>query len=183
MDVLNIHERTLRFPHQQVGALIDSLSSPTDALWPKYLWPRMGFDRPLSLGAVGGHGPIRYFVEEYSPGRSIKFRFTSPAGFNGFHGYEVVGTSHHESLLRHTLRMTTSGRAVLSWPWVFRPLHDALMEDSLAMAEASLGQNPQFKAWSPWVKFLRWLASGGRARKQGLPHRPTTAASLTGIRK
>ncbi len=31
--------------------------------------------------------------------------------------------------------MSTHGLAVLSWPLVYRPMHDALIEDSLATAE------------------------------------------------
>ena len=100
----------------------------------------MEFDRPLGVGARGGHGPIRYFIEEYVPGKSIKFRFTGPDGFDGFHGYDRVETTASTVVLRHTLKMTTHGLAILSWPLIYRPMHDALIEDSLATAEASLGQ-------------------------------------------
>ena len=85
MPVLNIHERIIAAPLDSVGRLIDSLSSPDDRLWPQELWPAMRFDRPLAVGARGGHGPIRYDVAAYAPGRSVRFRFTGPKGFNGFH--------------------------------------------------------------------------------------------------
>jgi hypothetical protein len=166
MRVLNIHEREFHVAPKRVGALIDSLSSETDALWPNHLWPRMTFDRPLGIGAIGGHGPIRYAVEEYVPGRFIKFRFTGPKGFNGYHSYEAVRTARQSVVLRHTVKMATHGPALLSWPLVFRPLHDALIEDSLATAQASLGQTPRMKQWSLWVRFLRWLMSGGKAHRQ-----------------
>ncbi len=78
MKVINIHERELGANHEQVGALIDSLASEDDRLWPGHSWPRMKFDRPLSIGATGGHGPIRYFIEGYKPGKFIKFCFTNP---------------------------------------------------------------------------------------------------------
>ncbi|UNO43730.1 DUF2867 domain-containing protein [Streptomyces sp. MST-110588] len=39
----------------------------------------MRFDRPLGVGAYGGHGPVRYRVSAYDPGRRIRFDFTSPA--------------------------------------------------------------------------------------------------------
>ena len=78
--VINIHERELDATSEQVGALTDSLSSSDDVLWPVHLWPRMELDRLLSRGAVGGHGPIKYLVEDYLPGQFIKFRFTSPRG-------------------------------------------------------------------------------------------------------
>ncbi|MBA4422178.1 MAG: hypothetical protein C0390_03620 [Syntrophus sp. (in: bacteria)] len=166
MKVLNIHERELNADRVQIGALIDSLASSEDHLWPKHIWPRMEFDRPLGLGAKGGHGPIRYFVEEYTPSKSIKFRFTGPKGFNGFHGYEIVSDPKQPLVLRHTLKMNTNGPAIVSWPLVYRPMHDALIEDSLTTAQASLGLPPKIKAWSLWVEILRWVISGGKARSQ-----------------
>jgi len=70
MEVLNVHERELEADPIQIGALIDSLASREDRLWPKHVWPRMEFDRSLGVGAKGGHGPIRYFVEEYTANQS-----------------------------------------------------------------------------------------------------------------
>ncbi len=170
MEVLNIHERVLAADSDRIGAVLDSLSSREDQLWPKDIWPRMKFDRPLGVGAKGGHGPIRYFVEEYTPGKSIKFRFTGPKGFDGFHGYEIITTSKHSTVLRHTLKMNTRGLAILSWPLVYRPMHDALLEDSLTTAQRSLGLAPQVQVWSLWVKVLRWVVSGGKARHQITPN-------------
>ncbi|MFC1580269.1 SRPBCC family protein [Thermodesulfobacteriota bacterium] len=167
--VINIHERGLDGTPEQVGMLIDSLASLKDNLWPCHSWPRMKFDRPLDVGAAGGHGPVRYFVEEYAPGRSIKFCFIGPKGFNGFHGYDMIRAEHRSVVLRHTLSMTTHGAALVSWPLLFRPLHDALIEDSFATAQASLGQPPEMQAWSSWVIFLRWAVSGGKAPPQVMP--------------
>ena len=175
MKVLNVHERVLESEPVQVGALLDSLSSREDRLWPKHIWPRMEVDRPLGVGAMGGHGPIRYFVEGYTPGRSIRFRFTGPKGFDGFHGYEIISTSKDSTVLRHTLKMNTQGLAILSWPLVYRPMHDALLEDSLATAQVSLGVDPQIEVWSLWVKVLRWVVSGGKARHQRTIGRKTDA--------
>jgi hypothetical protein len=60
----------------------------------------------------------------------------------------------------------TGGMALLSWPVLFGPLHDALIEDSLVTAQVSLGQPPQVRPWSLWVKVLRWVLSGRKARAQ-----------------
>ncbi len=57
--VLNIHSRDLHTSRDAVGALLDSLASDQDLLWPGDRWPAMRFDRPLQVGAVGGYGPIR----------------------------------------------------------------------------------------------------------------------------
>lgn len=171
MRVVNVHERALQVPVDRAGALIDSLSSPDDKLWPRKTWPRMKFDRSLGVGAAGGHGPIRYTVEAYVPGRSIRFRFTGPSGFDGHHGCEVIPTAPGSCILRHSLEMTTRGLATITWPLVFRPLHDALVEDALALGQASLGEALRFQRWSLWVRALRWLMSGGKAPSQKLVER------------
>lgn len=169
MSVTNIHERGLDSTPERVGALIESLSSRADALWPHRSWPRMKFDRPLGVDATGGHGPVRYFVEEYVPGRSVRFRFTGPKGFDGFHEFEMTRAASGKPLLRHELRMKTRGRARLSWPLVFRPMHDALLDDCLATAQASLGLPPDVRPWSLRVRFLRWVVTRGKARPQMVP--------------
>jgi hypothetical protein len=170
MDVLNIHERELRAGSAEVGALIDSLASDQDRLWPRTFWPPMRLDRPLGPGAAGGHGPIAYVIEEYRPGQLVKFRFTSPRGFDGHHWLEILPGAEHYTRLRHTIQMRISGWALLSWPFVVRHLHDALLQDALALAQASLGIAPVVSPWSWRVKFLRWAMSGGRARRQQTPH-------------
>jgi hypothetical protein len=178
MDVLNVHERKLNATRSAVGGLLDSLSSDDDRLWPRQVWPQMKFDRALGVGAAGGHGPIRYYVEAYSPGESVRFRFVGPAGFHGYHGFEIVNVTDRVVALRHVLQMRASGIARLSWPLVFRPLHDALIEDCLATAEASLGSSPRFEKWSPWVRMLRWVLSRGTAPRQKVPTKAPEPAPL-----
>jgi len=170
MYVLNVHEREFQFPAQRVGELMDSLASRQDLLWPRDMWPRMEFDRPLLVGATGGHGPIRYRVVEYRPGNYVRFRFLEPSGFDGYHAFQIIEVSPMKTLLRHTLEMNTHGLALISWPFVFGPLHDALIEDLLARAEASLHKEPRVLRWSLWVRLLRWLLSGGKARPQRVPN-------------
>ena len=170
MKVHNVHECSLKADAQQIAQLIDSLASAHDRLWPVQCWPRMRFDRPLGVGARGGHGPIGYVVEAYRPGRSLAFRFTHPKGFHGVHRFEVVERHSQRFVLRHAIEMEVKGAALLSWPLVIRPLHDALLEDALATARASLGMAPRMRPWSPWVRIVRWIMSGGKAQKQGLPN-------------
>ena len=171
MQVLNIHEREIPVSAGEVAVLLNSLSSDSDALWPRTMWPPMLFDRPLGVGASGGHGPVRYSVEDFSPGQMVKFRFSGPSGFNGFHRFEILPKSESCTVLRHTIDMKSQGVALLSWPLLFRPLHDALLEDSLAHAQATLGAVPHVRPWSLWVRFLRWVFSSGKARSQQTPNR------------
>lgn len=157
--VNNLHARQLRGSVDDVGRVVDSLAGPSDQLWPRQWWPAMRLDKSLSLGAHGGHGPIRYRVESYAPGRLVRFRFQAPRGFDGYHEYAVTGISDEVSELRHSLIMTVSGTARLTWPLLFRPLHDALIEDSLSTAAASLGDSPTGSPrWSVRVRLLRWIA-------------------------
>ena len=126
----------------------------------------MKFDRPLSVGAIGGHKPIQYFVEKYDAGKLVQFRFTTPRGFKGVHRLEVLVKGTKETELRHTIEMNTEGTALLSWPILFRPLHNALVEDALTLAEENLGLKKHVKIWSVYVRVLRWIASGGKSSRQ-----------------
>ncbi|MEU6988838.1 SRPBCC family protein [Streptomyces sp. NPDC046324] len=156
MPVHNVHERLLSVGSEEAGAILDSLSAGTaDRLWPYDNWPPMEFDRPLSAGAKGGHGPVRYTVAAYVPGTWIRFTFTGPRGFHGFHEYAVLPVDEERTLLRHTLSMRVSGLARLSWPLAYRWMHDALLEDSLDLAERPVRR----ARWSPYVRLLRALAT------------------------
>ncbi|MBI2434516.1 MAG: SRPBCC family protein [Candidatus Hydrogenedentes bacterium] len=157
MRVLNVHSREIAAPAAAIGMLLDSLSSREDQLWPHEDWPRMRFDRPLGAGAIGGHGPIRYTVESYVLGTSIRFRFTAPRGFDGWHGFDLDVAPGRPPQLRHTLEMRTTGWASVTWPLLFRPLHDALLEDCLYKAEIACCGDGQRPRWGLRVRILRWL--------------------------
>lgn len=171
--IANVHERILP-PDADPGSLLDRLATPADPLWPVADWPAMRFDRPLGVGGRGGHGPVRYEVDGYLPGRWVRFRFTAPRGFDGFHEYRVLDGPAGAPVLRHTLVMRTTGPARLSWPLAYRPLHDALIEDSMARAT---GEDPP--RWSRRVRVLRSLArvSASRPTPTRGPRRPPSPAS------
>jgi hypothetical protein len=115
----------------------------------------MRLDRPLQTGADGGHGPIRYRVEEHAPGSRARFRFTGPSGLTGFHEFAVTETPDG-CVLRHAIEGRTAGAMVFAWPAFYRPLHDALIEDSLDKAERALtGAVARPRSWSRWVRLLR----------------------------
>lgn len=157
MYVRNVHSRDYDAEPETLGALLDTLASDGDLIWPAEHWPRMRFDRPLGVGATGGHGPIRYFVEAYEPGQSIVFRFTAPRGFDGSHTF-MVERLERGARLTHLLVMDTSMRATLPWTVLYRPLHDALVEEALDRAADAVGEAPAAPPWSWYVRLLRSIA-------------------------
>ncbi|MGR4883581.1 SRPBCC family protein [Streptomyces sp. LARHCF249] len=159
MAVYNVHERLLAAKGSEVGALVDTISGgPADLLWPGAAWPAVSFDGGLAVGSAGGHGPIRYTVSSYVPGTWVRFTFTGPRGFHGFHEFAVLPVDGDRTVLRHTLAMRTTGLARVTWPLVYRPLHDALIEDSLDRGELGCtGTLARRARWSPYVRFLRAL--------------------------
>jgi len=161
VKILNVHERTLSAAPAAVGALLDGLAGPDDRLWPRQHWPAMRLDRLLSVGAEGGHGPIAYRTVEYEAGTRVRFRFTAPAGLEGEHGLEVTPLPDGGATLRHVLEGRSRGTMVLAWTLVYRPLHDALLEDALYNAAVALGESPLARPpWSPQVRLLRRLLRG-----------------------
>lgn len=157
MPVRNLHIRCLP---DAPGALIDTLAGDTDRLWPHDAWPALRFDRPLGVGATGGHGPIRYHVIAHVPDRWVRFRFTAPRGFDGFHEFTTHEAADGSTELHHLLSMTVHGAARITWPAVWRPLHDALIEDSLDRAERHITGTVHSPTHWPWyVRLLRSIAA------------------------
>jgi hypothetical protein len=158
MQILNVHERILPATVDQVGALLDGLAGPQDRLWPVDRWPGlpMRFDRPLGVGASGGHGPVRYRVEEYVPGRRVVFRFSERMGLDGTHRLEV-DDSEGVVELRHVLAgRPRRTRTLLTWLLITRPIHDAVLEDLLDRAELAVsGEVLRPARWSWRVRLLR----------------------------
>jgi len=159
--IVDVRERRLPVPADRVGALLDGLASDADVLWASDRWPRMRFDGGLVVGAVGGHGPVGYRVVEHLPARRVAFRFlgSRPRGLTGWHGFDVIADGDG-AVLRHTLTGRARGWMRLAWPLVWRPLHDALIDDALDRGERAVtGRAPSRPArWSWWVRVLRRLA-------------------------
>lgn len=107
MRIRNVHRRAVD-EIDAVGALLDGLGSVDDRLWPKDRWPAMRLDRPLNVGARGGHGPIRYQVERYEHNRRIRFRVEQPPGFDGFHEFCLI--EGDPPVLEHRLEAQMTGR-------------------------------------------------------------------------
>ncbi len=163
--VVNVHERAYPVAAAELAAVLSTLASGNDRVWPREDWPRMRFEEGLVPGAQGGHGPVRYVVEAVDPRREISFRFTGPSGFIGRHSFSLH-PSDDSAVLRHEIALRPRGWARLSWPLFFRPLHDALIEEALDKVGRELGFPPRAAyRRSSWVRFLRWLVLPHPARQ------------------
>jgi Protein of unknown function (DUF2867) len=159
--VRNVHERKVEASVEEVGPLLDRLGGPEDVLWPSPAWPPMVLDRPVAVGAAGGHGSIRYRVTSHAPGRRVEFRFEPGVGVDGGHVFTVEPAGSDRTLLRHVIDGRTRGAARLGWPLAVRWLHDAVLEDLLDNAERAVGREPARPArWSPWVRLLHAAVAG-----------------------
>lgn len=158
--VTNIHTRELNTSLPVVGKILDSLASKQDLLWPYEKWPPMRFDRPLSVGATGGHSIIGYVVESYEPGRFIRFRFTAPKGFIGTHCFSIKEIKAGVVQIQHEINMKLEGSARFSWPTTIRWIHDALIEDAFDKVESLITQRSINRTWPIWVQFLRYMKKG-----------------------
>lgn len=154
----NIHARAIAASADSVGALLDRLGGSDDPLWPAPAWPPMRLDRPLAVGADGGHDDIRYVVSSYEPGRRVEFRFHPEIGLVGFHTFEVEPLGEHTCVLRHVLDAELRGRMRWLVPLAVQWLHDAVLEDLLDNAErAATGRVARPYRYTPWVRLLRRL--------------------------
>ena len=99
--IQNVHAVQLKVPAARAGALLDTLGSAADALWPGDRWPPMRVQ-----------GGLRVEIE-------------------------------------------LQGAALILWPLVFGPLHDALAEDAVDRAVRALGETRERRRWSLWVWLLR----------------------------
>lgn len=172
--ILNVHERVFSAAPADVGALLETLGADDDRLWPgppSGRWPRMRLAGGLTPGARGGHGPVRYRVVEHVPGERVRFAF-EPGGLSrglvGHHRFELEARPG-ATVLRHVIEAEARGAASVRWALLVRPLHDALIEDALDLAELRLtGRVARPARWSAWVRALRLaIRTGGRLRRRG----------------
>ncbi len=156
LHVRNVQQRIINAPTEMVGAVLDSASGPADRLWPAG-WPPLRLDDGLTIGSHGGHGPIRYSVSEYEPGRRIRFVPDADIGLKGYHEFTVTPEGSDRSLVRHVIDARLRGRMILAWPIAIRWVHEAVLHDLLDTVERnSTGRLAGEPArWSAWVRLLR----------------------------
>ncbi|MEQ9366630.1 MAG: hypothetical protein RIF32_20490 [Leptospirales bacterium] len=159
MKVMNIHERRVRAEPEIAAEVFESLATKRDRLWPRRRWPALRLDAPKAELGRGGHGPIRYHVTEHRPGGKTVFEFEDAGlsrGLRGVHYFELLQHGEREFTARHVIDARLSGPAILFWPTVIRPLHDALVEDALDNFElATTGRVIQANRYSFYVRLLR----------------------------
>jgi hypothetical protein len=138
----NVHVRQIPDSAEVIDRVVE--------LWPR-AWPPLVLDRPLGVGAKGGHAFVRYSCTDYVPGERVEFTFSPRFGLVGTHVLEVVPGG-----VRHTISARSRGWMLLGWPLAVRWLHDALFEDLFDNAARALGHPPVHRArWSPWVRLMR----------------------------
>ena len=155
MKIHNTHHRVIAASAAQVGQLLDTLGSAQDQVWPIPQWPAVKLDRPLQVGATGGHGPIRYHVSEYEPGRRIRFQFEPD--WNGYHECKITALGPHQCQLSHVIAADPGWSFSLRWLALIRPMHDALIEDLFDRVESHFAPVAQPQFWSAGVRLGRWM--------------------------
>ena len=166
--IRNVHERVVGMSPARAWELVERVAEPDGVLWPADHWPPMRMDRPLSVGATGGHGPIRYSCVALEPGERVTFAFDPSMGVAGTHTLLVrPGPRPDTCVMRHELVGKPGLRMAVQWALVIRWLHDAVIEELLDRAEIAAGQPPAHPTrWSPWVRLIRKV----------MGHKPAVAA-------
>lgn len=177
--ISNVHVREIAAPAAVLGELLDTLGSADDRLWATDIWVAepVLFDRPLGVGADGGHGSIRYSVVEYEPGRRIVFEFSPDGGMSGTHGFEIEALGPDRGRLTHFLEARTS-----RWMRPLVPIligwHDAMVETALDRAE--LGATGSLKRPTGIPRWLRIVNGTEIALGRALGKFPPPAERDTG---
>lgn len=154
MKVINIHKREIQQPKTEIAKLFNTLATDNDMMLATDKWSPMKLDKGLQVGSKGGHGPIKYFVIDYQPQKSITFQFDL-TGFNGFHRFDIKELEPNKTELSHIIDMTTTGTATLKWLFAIQYLHDAYIEDAFDKVENHFTKNKKKSEWSLYVKVLR----------------------------
>lgn len=156
----NVQQRLLPVPLERAATVVDDLADDALSAWPSASWPRLRLDAGLVPGSRGGHGPIRYTVTAYEPGRRLLMTFDPAASLDGWHELRLDLGPGGRTTVVHTIQARTRGRMRWRWPLVVRWLHEALIQDLFDRAQALTSSPPARPArWSPWVRVLRRAAT------------------------
>lgn len=130
----------------------------------------MKLDRPVGVGADGGHGPIRYHVTGYEPRRRVRFESHERTGVTGFHEFTVEPLGPDRCRARHHMDVKLHGRMRILFPAAIASMHDAVLEDLLDNLERmSTGTVASPSVWSSWTRVCRRLAEQSPPREVPVP--------------
>ncbi|MFC4334334.1 SRPBCC family protein [Salininema proteolyticum] len=167
----NVHTRVVHTPVDNLSDLLETLASADDKLWPTSDWWPIRLDDGLKVGSEGGHGPVRYEVVEYEPGRRVRFRFAPDFGLQGEHEFRVESEGHG-ARITHVMTGGMKGSMVVLWPLVVRWMHDALLEQLMDNAERhTTGEPAKPHRMSAWVRLWRRILVGRAAESDRHPAR------------
>ncbi|MBT8233393.1 MAG: hypothetical protein HKO66_13305 [Saprospiraceae bacterium] len=157
MKIVNENFRILNVKTEEVSQIFSRLATKNDIFWPIEKWPPMKLDKGFEIGSKGGHGPIRYSVAAYTFGKSVKFKFTKPIGFNGFHMFEVLPLNNKQTQIKHVIEMNANGRGIFLWFIGIKWLHEALIQDAFDKVENYFQKDNKETPWNIWVHLLRFF--------------------------
>ncbi|TBN06773.1 hypothetical protein EYD45_02495 [Hyunsoonleella flava] len=157
MDITNIHKRIINAPKEKISPLLKTLATKHDKVWPHRHWPAIKFKDGLSVGSKGGHGIIKYVIEEYKEGDTITFRFLEPKGFDGIHRFDISILDKYKTEIKHSIIMQAKGTAAIQWVIAIRWLHDALIENAFDCIENNVSNTKTFTKWNVWVRLWRFI--------------------------
>ena len=118
MKVLNVHERMLAAPPEQVAALFVDMDS---------LWPTEVFPAPEREAGGLRLGPMLWEPAERADSPRA-YRIAAPAEFPAEHWFEVRGDGSGGTLLRHTVEGDAVDWFEEAWRDRVEPLHNAYIE-------------------------------------------------------
>ncbi len=153
----NCHARWIDASPAQIAELFRGLAGPHDPFWPERNTEPMRFDRPIGVGATGGHGPVRYHVTEFDPPRIARFEFLPGTGIVGEHRFEAEPYGDG-MILRHVLAGQLEGPMRLLWAPVVRWLHDETIQDAFDRAERATTGTTSPRLPPRWTRLLLRLA-------------------------
>lgn len=173
----NLHERELAVPADRVGFWLDRLGSEEDRLWPAPHWQPMIMDRPIQVGARGGHGNIRYNVSAHEPGRRVEFTFEPGRGLEGVHAFSVSELGPDRCMIKYEANAVVSASGAVPswlgkiiWSLLVLPVHNAVIEDIFDRTELAVGLRAEWRPdWPPLVRVLHRLMEVPAARPTGVP--------------
>ncbi|MBY6061399.1 DUF3995 domain-containing protein [Microbacterium esteraromaticum] len=148
----NTHSRVIDVDIDTAERLLAGLGGPDDQIWPAGRWAPMVLDRGHAVGSAGGHGAVRYVVQDSGP-RHVRFQLTSK-GLEGWHELRIEEDAGGVRWT-HELVLAQAGGFVRR---IVIPQHDACLEDLLDQVGAvAHGRPTTRRGLRPGVRFWKLI--------------------------